>query len=174
MAVVATDMIMRLSGGSANADVNASLGGKKSSVPVSFVSTLNNLFDNVSSAEATTGITDYRCIYLHNANATDTINTVEVFVNTDTPSPTTKIQIGLDPAGIGNGDTTGEATTIATETDVPAGVTFTDSLGAANALPIGTLGPAAGIAIWIKRTVSPGTASAATDPFTLRVTGIPA
>lgn len=174
MAVVSTDMIMRLSGGASNADVNASLGGKKSSVPVNFGSTLNNLFDNVSSAEATTGITDYRCIYLHNNNGSDTINDVDVFVNTDTPSSTTKVQIGLDPAGIGDGDTTGEATTIADEEDAPSGVTFTDSLGAGNALTVGTLGPGDGIAIWIKRIVSPGTASAATDPFTLRVTGIPA
>ena len=44
MAIVASDIKIRLSGGGANSDVNASLGGAKSSVEVTDNS-LHNLFD---------------------------------------------------------------------------------------------------------------------------------
>lgn len=169
MPVAASDMIMRLSGGASNADVNASLGGVQSSVPVSFVSTLNNLFDNVSTAEASAGDTEYRCIYLRNTHATDTINSVAIYITSNTPSATTKVQIGLDPAGIG-----GTAATIANENTAPAGVTFSDAATVGAALAIGTLDAGEAQAIWIKREVTAGTTSAPSDPFTLRMTGTPA
>ena len=50
MAIISTDINYRLSGGAANSDTAASLGGAKSSVAAS------NYFDDVSSAEASAGI----------------------------------------------------------------------------------------------------------------------
>lgn len=174
MAVVPSDMVMRLSGGASNTDVNAALGGIMSATPVNFGDTMNNLFDNVSDADAVAGDTEYRCIYLRNANATDTLNDAKIYVSSNTPSPTTKVQIGLDPAGVGNGSTTGVATTAADENTAPAGVTFSDAANTGAALAIGTLGPGQGCAVWIKREVTAGTTAASSDPFTLRATGTPA
>ena len=61
MPIISTDIQYRLSGGSGNTDVNASLGGVKSSTSVG--TGLHNLFDVVSSAEASSGDTEYRCVY---------------------------------------------------------------------------------------------------------------
>lgn len=169
MAVIAADMIMRLSGGASNSDPNAALGGAQSSVPVDFGTPLNNLFDNVTPTEATTGVIDYRCIYLRNTNGTDIIDDVAVYIHSNTPSSTTKVQIGLDPAGID-----GEATTIVNENTAPSGVTFSDAATVGAALAIGTLEAGEAQAIWIKREVTAGTAAAPNDPFTLRMTGTPA
>lgn len=169
MAVVASDLGFRLSGGAANANVNASLGGVISSVAVSFGDTFNNLFDNVSDVEASAGDNEYRCIYLRNNHATDTLNDVKLFIASNTPSTSTKVQVGLDPAGIG-----GTATTVANENTAPAGVTFADAANSGAALSIGNLGPGGVQAVWIKREVTAGAAAAANDPFTLRVTGTPA
>lgn len=174
MAVVPSDIVMRLSGGSANANVNASLGGVMSSVPVSFGDTMNNLFDNVSDAEAVAGDDNYRCVYVRNSNGSDTLNAVKIYTSSNTPSPTTKVQIGVDPAGVGDGASTGVATTIADEDTAPSGVTFSDAANSGAALDLGNLGPGQVAAVWIKREVTAGTAAAASDPFTLRVTGTPA
>lgn len=51
MAITATDIQFRLSGGSGNTDVNASLGGAKSSTQITSAS-LHNLFDQVSGDES--------------------------------------------------------------------------------------------------------------------------
>ena len=59
MPIVSADIKYRLSGGASNSDQNASLGGVKSSNEASA-----SLFDNVSSAEAVSGDTEYRCFYV--------------------------------------------------------------------------------------------------------------
>lgn len=63
MPIIATDIHYRLSGGAANTDPNASLGGAKSSAAMP-----SSIFDDVPSAEATAGSVEYRCIYIHNAH----------------------------------------------------------------------------------------------------------
>jgi hypothetical protein len=173
MAVVASDLKIFLSGGASNSNPNNSIGGIISSSEVS-TTVMNNLFDNVSDAEAVAGDVEYRCIYLSNENATDTLNAAAVFIQSNTPSGDSAIAIGLDPAGIGNGSTTGVAATPANENTAPAGVTFSTPSDSGSALAIGTLDAGEVQAIWIRRTISAAAASAASDPFTLRVTGTPA
>lgn len=173
MAVTITDIRYRYSGGASNADKNLSLGGvMSSSGPATGVN--ENLFDNVSSGEATTGDTEYRCIYVYNANAADTINGCVVWLADNTPSPDSSVQIGLDPAGNGNGSTTGVATTIANEGTAPAGVTFTDAPNVGSGLTIGTLAPLTGRAVWFKRVIAAGAASFADDGCRLSFKGTPA
>ena len=79
---------MRLSGGAANSDPNASLGGAKSSVEV-VDNTLSNLFDQVSGSEiclqerpntaASISIT---------AHASLTMQNVRVYISSNTSVPT--------------------------------------------------------------------------------------
>lgn len=173
MAVVVADIRAKLSGGASNNVPGASLGGVRSSVDLSSTA-LNNLFDNVSASEATAGRVEYRCVYIANVNATDTLNTVKVFMGSATPSASSKLEIGLDPAGIGNGATTGVATTIATETDVPTGVTFSEPLTEGAAIAVGNLPAGAGIAVWCRRTITAGAPAASGDGTTLEVRGTPA
>ena len=68
MPIVASDIKVRLIGGSSNSDPNASLGGVKSSTEVTD-NTLNNLYDQVSGSESASGDTEYRCVYIHNSHA---------------------------------------------------------------------------------------------------------
>lgn len=160
MAVVLKDIEYRYSGGAGNFTPDDSLGGVMSNdqVPTAI---LQKLFDDVSSSEASSGDTEYRCYYIYNDNDTDSCNTVRVYILEETPSADTVIDIGLDPAGVGNGVTTGVATTIANESTAPSGVTFSHPTDFAGGLDVGTLGPGQAQAIWVRRTVS---ASASSSP----------
>jgi hypothetical protein len=56
-----------LSDGGVQADPNASLGGYRSSTQITSAQ-LNNVFDNVGSAESSAGDTEYRCICVQNTS----------------------------------------------------------------------------------------------------------
>jgi hypothetical protein len=172
MAVTAADMKFKYSGGAANALATACLGGVRSSVDIPAGS--QNLFDDVTPSEATSGDTEYRCFYVYNDNDTDTINAVKVWMNGDTPAPGTVGALGLDPATAGDGQTTGVAVVIANEQTAPAGVAFSAATSEGAALDIGSLGPNQGRAVWMRRTVSAAAAAYAGDGAVLQLKGTPA
>ena len=159
MASVSTDMQYRLSGGASNSDTAASLGGAKSSVAAS------NYFDDVSSAEASAGDVEYRCVYVHNAHGTLSLIGAKVFIQTNTPSSDTDVAIGLGSSAIN-----GTEQTVADESTAPSGVTFSAPTTFAGGLAIGDLAAGAHKAVWVRRTVNAGAAAYA-DSFTLRVQG---
>lgn len=156
-----------LSGGSGNTNPNLSLGGARSTTEIG--GSINNLFDDVTSTEATDGMTDYRCFYFRNEDSdADGLITPKTWITSNTPSSTTTASIGLDPAG-----KNATATTIANENTAPAGVTFSTPTTKATglSLPSGPYAQNDYVAIWVKRVVDAGTASAVSDPVTLRVEG---
>lgn len=79
------------SGGATNNNPNLSLGGEPSIYSVNN----NTLFDNVTSSQATTGSTDYRCLYISNDSATDSLYNSEIFILYD-PSGGADIEIGFE------------------------------------------------------------------------------
>lgn len=93
MPASAADIAVTLTGGSNNSNPIYSIGGNPSSYPVT--GTLNNLFDNISDAEAQIGKTDYRCIYIFNNSSLYTIYNVQLYIVylTDVVS---NIQIGIN------------------------------------------------------------------------------
>ena len=118
-----------------------------------FVSNLTEqLFPDITGAQATTGLTSYRCEYILNTHGSDTINNVRAYIGSQ-PTGADDLAIGLDPAGIGNGSTTGVATTIANETTAPGGVVFTQPGDLVCAINIGNLAPNETQAVWVRRTV---------------------
>lgn len=159
MAIISTDIQYRLSGGSSNSDPAASLGGVKSSTAAS------NYFDDVSSAEASAGDTEYRCIYVHNNHGTLSLIGAKVFIQTNTPSSDTDVAIGLGSSAIN-----GTEQTVADESTAPTGVSFSAPTTYAAGLSIGDLAAGAHKAVWVRRTVNAG-AAAYPDSFTLRVQG---
>lgn len=173
MTVALSDMKFLLSGGASNTDKDLSLGGIVSSTEVIFSPSLNNLFDKVTAAEAAAGDIEYRCVYLQNDHATDDIDTVTVWINSNTPSTSTTVAIGLDPAGTGNGNSPGQATTIVNENTAPSGVTFSTPTTEGAGLVIGYLDGQEMAAIWIRWTVTAGAAPSALDAVTLSVKGVP-
>jgi hypothetical protein len=126
----------------------------------------NGLFDDVTKAQALAGDTNYRCIYLKNTHASDTATSVSVWVNQDSLGADT-ISIGSDPAGVGNGTSTGVATTVANEATAPGGVTFSQPLTEAGAINLGTFTFGTGRALWIKRDVPVSTLSTTADDTSL-------
>lgn len=158
MPITSADIEYRLSGGAANSNPDASLGGAKSSelVPV-------DLFDDVSSAESAAGDTEYRCFYIHNAHATLTLQNAVVWI----VSNTTGNRIAI---GVGTSAVNGTEQTFANENTAPAGVTFSQPASKGAGLALGSLPPGQHKAVHIRRTVAAAT-SAANDAYTLRVEG---
>lgn len=165
--MIDTDLVAYLSGGSSNTDPNLSLGDEISSTGVS-LTPLNNLFDNVSSAERASGTVEYRCFYVKNEHSTEELQNTSVFISKQTDSTTTSVSIGLDSAGIN-----GTAEVVPDETTAPVNVTFTEPVTPGTALVVGDLEPGDYFAVWVRRTVNAGTADRPSDEFGIRVQGKP-
>lgn len=168
MPVANSDMKWLLSGDSGNSDPSFSLGGGRSATEVIFSPILNNLFDNVTVAQAIAGEIEYRCIYLQNDHATDDIDDVKIWIDTNTPNTSTTIAIGLDPAG-----KNAIADTISPSTEAPAGVTFSSPTTEGTGLDVGLLENQDVYAVWIRRTVTAAAPPISSDAFYLGVGGTP-
>lgn len=176
MPVINTDMKWYLSGGSGNTDGNASLGGAISTTEVP--TSINDLFDAVTGQEASDGSIEYRCIYLKNTNGSSTLSDIALWIQANTTSAYTTLDIGLDPAGIGDGSSTGVATQASPTDEVtaPSGVTFNHSpapIDLSSGLAIGNLDAGEVQAIWLRRTVTAGAPALSSDDATLRIEGTP-
>jgi hypothetical protein len=165
--ITATELLWKLSGGAANANVNAALGGAMSTTQI-VDATNNNLFDDVSGAESAAGSVEYRGFYIHNNHGSLTLQDARAFISSLTSSGNTEFDIGIGPEAVSTA-----MATIANETTAPASVTFTRPTTYAAGIQLnGATGlPAAGYrGIWIRRTVTAG-ATAAADTGTIRVEG---
>jgi hypothetical protein len=158
MPIVNTDIKYRLSGGAANATASLSLGGAKSSTEVS-----TDLFDDISSGEASAGDTEYRCIYVHNNHGSLTMEATKVWIQANTPSADTTIAIGLGTAAINATEQT-----VADESTAPSGVSFSSPSTEGTALSIGNIPFGQHKAVWIRRVVNAAAAAYTNDTFTLR------
>jgi len=161
MAITSTDIKYRLSGGSSNTDPAASIGGVMSTS----TDAGSGIFDNVSSAEGAAGDTEYRCVYVLNNHGTLTLENAKVWIQTNTPSADTTVDIGLAAEGAN-----ATAAAVANENTAPTSVTFSAAANEGAALSLGNLAAGQRYAVWIRRTVTAGAAAAA-DSFTLRVKG---
>jgi hypothetical protein len=160
MPIISTDIVYRLSGGASNADVNASLGGAKSSTSVG--TGLHNLFDVVGSAEAAAGDTEYRCVYVHNNHGTLTMQSAKIWISSNTPSTDTTVEIALGSSAVN-----GTETSVANENTAPSGPTFSAPASEGAALSIGDIPAGQHKAVWIKRIVNTGAAAYNSDGCTL-------
>ena len=165
MPIVSADIDFRLSGGAANSDPNASLGGAKSSTEITAAS-LHNLFDQVASAESSAGDVEYRCFYVHNAHATLALQNAVIWVQTNTPASDTTVDIGLGTSAVN-----GTEQTIANESTAPSGVTFSAPATEGAGLSIGNIPAGQHKAVWVRRTISAGAAANNLDNVVLRVKG---
>jgi hypothetical protein len=145
MAIVASDLKFYLSGGGSNSDPAAALGGAISSTQVG-----SNLFDDISTAEAAAGDTEYRAIFVKNTNATDTAYSALFWIAANTIATSTGMQVALADEGVAN-----TIETIANESTAPTGPTFDDAEDLANALAIGNLAPGEAHGLWIQCVSAP-------------------
>lgn len=132
-----------LTGGAANADPDASLGGTTSSNALSGTA-LNNLFDNVDPTEALAGDVEYRAIAIKNDGDAEARN-VE-FYFTDTTNSESIVAVWYDSTG---------TQSIANESTEPTGASgnWTTPL-VGSKLSLGNLAVGAEHRLWIRRTIS--------------------
>lgn len=169
MAIVSTDIVYRYSVAAAAGDTTASSGAASLGDQVAnngpTTAVANNLWDDVSGAEAAAGDVEYRCIFVLNNHATLTLLGAQFSIQSQT-SGGGLIEYGLDPtATSAKGASGAQAVTVANESTAPAGVTF-----GSTPVTIGDLAPAQVHAVWLRRTVTAG-AGLQSDGAVLAVTG---
>jgi len=172
MAIVSTDIKFWLTGAASvdnpQTDPNASLGGNRSSTEM-VTGQLNNLFDDISGAEAESGDTEYRGIIIQNKHASLTLYNAKAFLSVQpNGSRTTKENISIATEAVANN----AIGTIATENDAPGGAgAFSAPATYATGLALGDLGVDGQMGLWIKRVVPASTEASASANFTLVVQG---
>ena len=136
MTVTASDIKLRYSvatgaAGLANAGTrDTSLGKYVSTTDVAAASGGGSFFDDVQSAEASAGDTEYRCIFVYNSHATDSALNVQVSISGEVAGGgTTNIALDNIAAGAANGASALSAV-VANENTAPTGV------GAFNTTPL--------------------------------------
>jgi hypothetical protein len=165
MAITSSDLKIYLSGGAANSDPNASLGGAISSTEV-VDNTTHNLFDQVSGTESLAGDTEYRGVYLKNTHGTLTLQNTKIYISSNTGSADTTIDIALD-----GGATNATMETLSDESTAPSGETFTAPTTYAGGLSIGNLAAGEKKGLFIRRTVNASAAAVNDDAVTIKYDG---
>ena len=169
MAITSSNIKFFLSGGTSNANVNASIGGVISTTEVTDNS-LHNLFDKTLGTESTAGDIEYRCIYVKNTHGSLELELAKIWISTNTSSPANVIAIALDGAGKG-----GTAETETDENVAPTGESFSQPSAYSGGLSLdggGTgLGYGVSYPIWIRRTIAAGATAVDNVTFVLSVQG---
>lgn len=167
MPIISTDLVFRLSGGAGNTSPAASLGGAMSTVGGGIITTavLNNVWDDVSSAEAAAGDVEYRGIYIQNNHGSLQLQTAVYWIDSLSTSPDTEadVTVAAEAAGVA-------MATIANESTAPATVVFSRPVTKGTGLAVGNINAASFRGLWERRTVS-AAAAVASDTFSVRVEG---
>lgn len=152
MAVAATDVQHRYSGGTGNTDPNASLGGAMSTAGGGVVDNAvkHDLFDAVTPAEALAGDTEYRGILIKNNHATDPLTDARVYI-------TAQPSIGEIDVALADEAVTTAIETIASEAAAPVGPTFTHPTTYSGGLALNSttgLVAQAYKGVWVRRSIT--------------------
>lgn len=132
---------------------------------------VNDLFDNISGAENAASTVDYRCIFVHNSNATNTLENAVVWLSAEVAGGAS-IAIAIDSiAASAIGSASAQAAVIASETTAPTGVgSFSSPTTFGTGLSLGNIPSGQCRAFWIKRTAA-NTAALSGDGVTISVQG---
>lgn len=168
MPIASSDIVFRYSttagsAGDSTAGTGAGSLGKYAANNAITTAVLNNLWDDVTGAEASAGDVEYRCVFILNNHATLTLINPNIYITSQTAGGGT-IDIGLDTTAISaKGSATAQAVTIANEATAPSGVTFS-SPTSGSPLALGAdLAPGQVKGIWIRRTVTAGASAVNPD-----------
>lgn len=167
MAIVVTDILSRLSGGPSNSDPDLSLGGVMSTTTeLNPVVAEENLFNNVPGAEASTGSTKYRALYLLNNHGSLTLENTVIWFPTQTPSSDTIIAMALAGEGLN-----ATIETVADEDTAPIGETFTSPATKGAGLSMGNVPFSQRFGFWLRRIVSPSASAFDNDDWQFEIEG---
>ncbi len=146
---MAASLAFRLSGGSGNSSPAASLGGVMSST----AATANTLFDTVSAAEALTGDTEYRCIFLLNTGDKD-LTGVKLWISD-------QAAVGTLALALDGGGKNVDAEVESDEGTAPTGETFSSPTDVGSAIAVPDLAVGDRHAVWVRRVIGSATGGVA-------------
>jgi hypothetical protein len=136
------------------------LGGAATVTQVS-ATAMNNIFDDVSAAEAAAGDTEYRAIDVYNDGAS-AVTGVDIYMSIATSSADSQLDMGAEAAPLNS------TTSIANESTAPVGVTFANrTSGAPLSLPDIPAGEYA--RVWLRRAISAAATNTSNDQGTIEV-----
>jgi hypothetical protein len=166
MTITAAQLCFCLSGGAANSNVNLSIGGTSSTSTISDA-TLNNLFDDVSAAEATSGDSEYRGIFLYLSNSSDTLTNARVWISASTTAAGDEFYLVTDSKGLCTGVRTGHTMSSCTDEGTTASGMGGTWRTVSEYITLGNMTPTSSYPVWIKRSVSAGASSYANNSATV-------
>lgn len=177
MAIVAADIKFKLSiltGAAGNAATSTPAGSLGKYISTSELSgtALNNLFDDISGAENAASDVEYRCVFVHNAHATLSLQNAVVYLSAEVGGGA-GIAIAVDDVTESLiGGASAQADEIADEGTAPgAGVgAFSSPTTAGTGLSLGTIQAGYCRAFWVKRTAA-NSAALDADGVTFAVSG---
>lgn len=157
--------------GNSNTSTAAASLGKYISTTAWAGGSLNDLFDDISGAENAASTVDYRCIFVHNSNASNALQNAVVYLSAEVAGGAS-IAIAVDNiAASAIGSASAQSATIASETTAPTGVgAFSSPTTLGTGLSLGSIGAGQCRAIWIRRTAS-NSAALSADGVTIAVGG---
>lgn len=173
-AIVPSDILFKYSttaGSAGNSGTGSAVGslGKYISTTVIPDATVNAVFDDVSGAENAASTIDYRCVFVHNSNASNPLENAVVYLTNVLGG--TDVAVGVDTTAASViGATGAQALQVANETTAPAGVTFSAPSTAITGLALGTIPVGQCKAFWVRRTAT-NSAALSNDGTTLSVQG---
>lgn len=155
---MAANLIFTLTGGASNTNPAASLGGVGSSEELS-ATALNNLFEDVSPADAVAGDDEYKAIDIYNNGDAEAVS-VEFYFDAQSTSGDTDVAAGLDSG----------TQTIVDKDTAPSSptITFTAPTSASK-LSVSNIAAGSRQRVWIRRHVDAAAGNLANDLATLAV-----
>lgn len=131
----------------------------------------NDLFDDISGAENAASTVDYRCIFVHNSNASNALQNAVVYISAETAGGASIALATDNIAASALGAASAQAAAIASETTAPTGVSaFSSPTTAGTGLSLGNIPAGQVKAFWVRRTAA-NTAALSNDGVTIAVTG---
>jgi len=161
--------------GSVIIDVNPALLPASDSTAhgLSFYPPKNDLFSSITSRDLALGRKDYICLFVKNNSTYPTANPIIVH-QVDLPTGSSTIKIGVDPAGKGNGFSSGIPSKIPNKNTPPAGVTFVGATSELSGVVLASsLGAGECVSFWLERTTPAGSSeSVPEDSFSIGIVPI--
>lgn len=168
------------SDGQAASTPAASLGGFRSSSEITS-DTDNNLFDDVSGAEAAAGRVEYRCVCIKNTDVALDLTDAVIYLSDDDIGGSNTVAFAIEVPT--TSELTGSCQTIANETTVPATInsgnvsdwSTVTSYGTGLGLDINAhdadLGSEELVFVWIRRTIAVGATAASAIKLGIKIEG---
>ena len=167
MAITASDISLRISGGASETDPNAALGGAMSTVGGGIITTdvLNNLMNDITSGEASSGVTLYRGLYWDNEHGSLEYTTPFMWIASQTSSGDTDLAMAIADEAKNVA-----IETIGSETTAPVGPSFSAPASKGAGIAVGSLDAGDNRGFWLRYTVN-AAAAAALDTMTINIEG---